>query len=72
MQKEERKKEEKVNVSGWRGAISVHVFGTFFMEMNTFNCPKFSAQFEHLGRSRLGHSVLPSKPHQCLVKADYR
>lgn len=73
MRKEESKKEEKVNVSGWRRAISVDVFGFFFFtEMNTFNSPKFSARFEHLGWSRPGHSVLPSKAHQCLVKADYR
>lgn len=47
-------------------------FFVFFMEMNTLDSPKFSARFEQLGGSRLGHSLLPSKTHQCLVKADYR
>lgn len=67
------KKEGGVNVSGWRRAISVSVFGFFFfMEMNTLDSPKFSARFEQLGGSRLGHSLLPSKTRRCLVKADYR
>lgn len=49
MQKKGREEEEKVNVSGWRRAILVNVFGFFFMEMNTLDSPKFSARFEHVG-----------------------
>lgn len=41
-------------------------------EMRTLGSPKFSSQFEHVGGSRLGHALLPSKAHQRLVKADYR
>lgn len=62
---------EEVHVSGWRWAISVDGFG-LSAEMRTLGSPKFSSQFEHVGGSRLGHSLLPSKAHQRLVKADYR
>lgn len=62
---------EDVHVSGWRWAISVDGFG-LFTEMGALDPPEFSSQFEHVGGSRLGHPLLPSKAHQRLVKADYR